>query len=156
MVQVKYRKAGISDTEILVEWRMKFLKDFFKKTDEEENKKLEIEIRKYLQKTVPTEDYVAWLAETEEEIVGIGAMAVYYAPPKYSVLNGKMGYILNIYTLQHARGKGIASFILDKLIEEAKAKEISYLHLHASKDGLNIYKSAGFEFVDNEYYLKLE
>ena len=156
MGQIKYKKAKESDIEILVEWRMKFLKNFFNKTNEEENKNLEIEIRKYLEKSLPENNYIAWLAEIKNEIVGIGAMAIYYAPPKYSVPNGKIGYILNIYTLQEARGKGIGTAILSKLIEEAKENDIHYLNLHASQDGLNIYKNAGFEFVDNEYCLKLK
>ena len=84
---------------------MKFLKDFFNKTNEEENKNLEIEIKKYLQTTLPENNYIAWLAEFENNIVGIGAMAVYYVPPKYSVPNGKIGYILNIYTITGSKRK---------------------------------------------------
>jgi GNAT superfamily N-acetyltransferase len=155
MRQINYRKADISDIEILIEWRLAFLKEYFKNNDENENEKLIIEIRKYLNKALPEDNYIAWLAEIDNEIVGIGVMAVYYAPPKYSVPNGKIGYISNIYTLQKARKKGIAAFILDKLILEAKEKEIFYLHLHASEDGLNIYKRRGFEFIDNGYCLKM-
>lgn len=154
--QIKYRKAKETDVETLIEWRMKFLKNFFKKTDIEENRKLEIEIKRYLQKMLPENSYIAWFAEIDNKIVGIGVMAICYTPPKYSVPNGKIGYILNIYTLYSARRKGIGTNILSRLIKEAKENKVYYLSLQASQDGLNIYKNAGFELVDNEYSLKLD
>ncbi|MCP4179684.1 MAG: GNAT family N-acetyltransferase [bacterium] len=156
MEQINYKKATILDLEILTEWRIKFLKYFFNNSNEEENKNLEIEILKYLKIALPNNQYIAWLAEVDNKIVGIGAMAVYYAPPKYYVPNGKIGYILNIYTLKRARRKGIATFILDKLIKEAKENEIYYLHLHASQDVAKIYKNVGFQSTEGEYCLELK
>ena len=74
--QIKYRKATIDDIDILVEWRIKFLKDCFKNNNIEENRKLEFEVRGYLQGAMPDDSYVAWLAETNNNIVGIGAMII--------------------------------------------------------------------------------
>jgi len=43
------------------------------------------------------------------------------------------------------------------LIKEAKSLGLTYLHLHPSKDGINIYKKAGFvKFGHIELELRLE
>ena len=89
--QVEYRRADLEDIEALVNWRAKFLKDIFKNENEEENSRLKKELRKYFEKALPEDNYVAWFAQVCNEIVGIGAMAIYDTPPKYFAMNGKIG-----------------------------------------------------------------
>jgi hypothetical protein len=47
--------------------------------------------------------------------------------------------------------------LLNELIKEAKSLGLKYLHLHASKDGIKIYRKAGFaEPEQPELELRLE
>ena len=62
-----------------------------------------------------------------------------------------------MYTIPEARGKGVCTRLLNKLIKEARSLGITYLHLRASDDGINIYRKAGFvEPEQIEMELKLE
>jgi N-acetylglutamate synthase-like GNAT family acetyltransferase len=62
-----------------------------------------------------------------------------------------------MYTIPEARRKGICTRLLEELIKEAKSLGISYLHLHASKDGEDIYRKAGFaDFDQPEMKLRLK
>ena len=66
-------------------------------------------------------------------------------PGRYGGLEtGRCGYILNMYTIPEARGRGVCTRLLEELIKEAKSLGLRYLHLHASEDGVNIYRKAGF------------
>jgi len=78
-------------------------------------------------------------------LVAISGMVIWQLPPKYNIINGIAGYILNMYTIPEERNKGICTNLLRRLIEDAKQRGVSYLHLHASANGLHIYQKAGFE-----------
>jgi len=71
--------------------------------------------------------------------------------------SGRLGYILNLYTVPEARRKGICTRLLNELIKEAKSLGLKYLHLHSSEEGRNIYRKAGFVEPDQtELILRLE
>jgi GNAT superfamily N-acetyltransferase len=85
------------------------------------------------------------VAEYGGKIVATSGMVVWQKPALYGgVESGKLGYVLNFYTIPEARGKGIATRLLNELIREARSMGLRYLHLHASKDGEPIYRKAGF------------
>jgi len=76
-------------------------------------------------------------------------MVVWQMPARYGGLeSGKAGYILNLYTIPEVRRKGICTRLLNELIKEAKALGLKYLHLHASEDGISIYRKAEFTEPD--------
>lgn len=88
---------------------------------------------------------MAWLAECDDTVIGTSGMVLWEFPARYGgTESGRAGYILNMYTIPEARRKGVCTQLLKKLIDEARAKGLKYLHLHASKDGINIYRKAGF------------
>jgi ribosomal protein S18 acetylase RimI-like enzyme len=99
----------------------------------------------YFTKAISSNDFIAWVAEIDGKIIATSGMVVWQKPAIYGgVESGKLGYLLNFYTIPEARRKGIATRLLSELIEEAKSLGLKYLHLHASKDGINIYRKAGF------------
>ncbi|MFB0568695.1 MAG: GNAT family N-acetyltransferase [Nitrososphaeria archaeon] len=79
-------------------------------------------------------------------------------PSRYGGLeSGRLGYILNLYTIPEARRNGIGTRLLNKLIKEARPLGLKYLHLHSSEDGMNMYRKAGFtEPHQIELRLRLE
>lgn len=97
-------------------------------------------------------------AERDVRIVGTSGMVVWQIPARYGgVESGKLGYLLNFYTVPEARRKGIGTRLLNELIKEAKLLGLKDLRPHASKDGIDIYRKAGFvEPKQPELVLKLE
>jgi GNAT superfamily N-acetyltransferase len=143
--KIVYRRATIKDISILVEYRVRFLNELFNHPENDETAVVRKSLLEYLTKAIPSNDFIAWVAEYNGKIIATSGMVVWQKPALYGgVESGKLGYLLNFYTLPEARRKGIATQLLNKLIEEAKSLGLRYLHLHASKDGLNIYKKAGF------------
>jgi ribosomal protein S18 acetylase RimI-like enzyme len=90
---------------------------------------------------------IVWIAEYENRIVSTSTLVLWHAPPTYTGLGkkGRRGYILNMYTEKEFRKMGIASALLDKLIAEAKAMDLEYVHLHSTEAGIGIYRTQGFQ-----------
>jgi GNAT superfamily N-acetyltransferase len=143
--KINYRRANINDVEILVDYRVRFLNELYNHPEDEETEILRKVLHQYFSETIPHNNFIAWLAEYNGKIIGTSGMVVWRMPARYGGLeSGRLGYILNLYTVPEARRKGICTRLLNELIKEAKALGLKYLHLHASEEGINIYRKAGF------------
>jgi GNAT superfamily N-acetyltransferase len=156
--RINYRRANVDDIGILVGFRVRFLNELYNHPEDDETEILRKALREYFSEAIPSNDFIAWLAEYNGKIIGTSGMVVWQMPARYGGLeSGKLGYILNLYIIPEARRKGICTRLLNELIEEAKSLGLTYLHLHASEDGINIYRKAGFAEPDQiELKLRLE
>jgi GNAT superfamily N-acetyltransferase len=154
---IVYRRATIRDIPILVEYRVRFMNELFSHSDNSETETVRKSLLEYFTKAIPSNEFVAWVAECDGKIIATSGMVVWQKPAIYGgVESGKLGYLLNFYTVPEARRKGIAARLLQRLIKEAKSMGLRYLHLHASKGGISIYKKAGFvECQQPEFELRL-
>jgi GNAT superfamily N-acetyltransferase len=121
------------------------LNELYDHPEDDKTKILRKSLLDYFTKAIPSNDFIAWVAECNGKIIATSGMVVWQKPAIYGgVESGKLGYLLNFYTLPEARGKGTATRLLNELIKDAKSLGLKYLHLHASRDGINIYRKAGF------------
>ncbi|MDH5481827.1 MAG: GNAT family N-acetyltransferase [Candidatus Bathyarchaeota archaeon] len=155
--KVIYRRAGIDDVSTLVDLRVRFLNELYNHPEDAETAVIRKSLQDYFVKAIPSKEFIAWMAEYEAKIIGTGGMVVWQIPARYGgVETGKLGYLLNFYTIPEARRKGICTRLLNELIDEAKSLGLKYLHLRSSEDGINIYRKAGFaEPHQTELRLKL-
>jgi len=122
--RIRYRKATVNDVESLVSLRIRFLDELYSHQDNEATDVLRESMRKFFSKAIPSHDFVAWVAECEGRIIGMSGMVIWRRPPNYRGLeSGKLGYVLNFYTIPQARRKGIATHLLTELLKEAKSLE---------------------------------
>ncbi len=80
----------------------------------------------------------AFVAEVDKVVVGF---ALYYI--RYSTWKGQRMYLEDLITTESMRGKGIGSLLLDKLIEEARAKKFTGMMwqvLEWNEPAINFYK----------------
>jgi GNAT superfamily N-acetyltransferase len=87
----------------------------------------------------------AFVAEAEGEIKGF---ALYYI--RYSTWKGQRMYLEDILVTESWRGKGLGKLLFDRLIEEAKEKNLSgivWQVLEWNEPAINFYKkyNAGFD-----------
>ena len=142
--KINYRRANIDDIDILVNFRIRFLNEFYKHPEDNETEILKKELKEYFSKAIPSGDFIAWLAEYNGKVIGTSGMVIWQMPPKYGLKSGRLGYILNMYTIPEVRKKGICTQLLNKLIKEAKSLGLTYFHLHPSEEGINIYRKVAF------------
>ncbi|GFZ32947.1 N-acetyltransferase [Clostridium zeae] len=144
-----YRKANISEIEQLSELRKKQLAD----EGIEPTIDIDEELKTFFYNKLSDGTLIQWVVEGNGEIIATAAIVFYEFPPTYTNKNGKKGYVTNVYTKDNYRGKGIATTLLDKLVEEAKIAGVTKLWLGASKLGRPVYKRFGFK--ENDSWLEL-
>jgi GNAT superfamily N-acetyltransferase len=156
--EISYRRANIDDLEALINCRVRFLNELYKHPDDEQAEVLRKSLRQYFYEAITSNNFVGQLAEHNGRIIGTGGMVVWQRPANYNSLeSGKLGYLLNFYTIPEARRKGVCTRLLNELIKEARLVGLKYLHLNATKDGMRIYRKAGFaEPDDTELELRLK
>jgi ribosomal protein S18 acetylase RimI-like enzyme len=152
---ITYRKADITDIPQLVHLRLQFLKEIYPKADNSQDAVLQDHLRVYLTEHLTKNNFVNWFADAEGKVVASAGIVFYNQPPLYHNLEGKVAYILNVYTLPAFRRKGIAKTLLQKLMEEAKERNTGKVSLHTSKDGRLLYEQFGFVAGDNEMTCQL-
>ena len=69
-----------------------------------------------------------------------------------SFITGKTGIVLNVYTKPEYRKKGYAKKLMNMMLEDAKAENVSIIELKATEDGYSLYRSVGFEDVVAKYH----
>jgi GNAT superfamily N-acetyltransferase len=153
---MEYRRATTEDIDVLVKLRIDMrvereekqcpmsLVDFGERT------------RNYFTLHIPDESFISWVAIDDCEIVATSGMCVYHVPPTYSNPSGNVAYLVNMYTVPEYRGQGIATTLLEHLMEEARNRGCTRITLNASKDGRPIYEEYGFTDVagDMEYFIE--
>jgi ribosomal protein S18 acetylase RimI-like enzyme len=137
---ITYRKADITDIPQLVELRLLFLKEIYPKADISQDDVLKDHLRDYLTEHLSKNSFVNWFANAEGKVVASAGIVFYNQPPLYHNLEGKVAYILNVYTLPAFRRKGIAKVLMQKLMEEAIERNTGKVSLHTSKDGRLLYE----------------
>ncbi|MEY2828281.1 MAG: hypothetical protein RIQ33_139 [Bacteroidota bacterium] len=155
MSTIKYIQATIEHLEMLVSSRVAFMTEFWGAPTDEAEEKLKIELKSFFEREIPLQTYISWIALDDGKLVGVGGMKIYQMPGSFRVPNGMIGYILNMHTIESHRKKGIASEIVNRLVETGKELGVGLFDLHASKMGESVYIKAGFEKHDEPSYRKL-
>lgn len=81
------------------------------------------------------------------KMVGCAYLLFQDRPYHDSFAHGKIGEVVNVYTLPDYRRQGIAGQMMDAIIAIAKERGLDQLRLNASQAGRGVYEQKGF--VDN-------
>ena len=143
-----YRKAEIKDASQLSYLRKKQLIDEGSLASRDISGELEY----YFESAIEGGTLVCWVAEEKGEIVATGGLCFFRLPPTFTNPTGHISYITNMYTKPEYRRKGIASKLLELVMDEAAQRNNKVL-LHASGMGRPLYMKSGFK--DAEGFMSL-
>ena len=145
------RKAALEDIPALIKLRKKQLIDEgFQPAPLVD---IDQQLTDYFTSSISDGSFVAWVMEVDGEIIATSGVCFYTLPPNFSNPSGGVAYITNMYTKDEYRRKGIATELLEMVIDEAKSRSYSVVRLHASAMGKSVYSKAGF--TDSEGYMSL-
>jgi GNAT superfamily N-acetyltransferase len=151
---LRVRRAGVNDIEEIVKLRVAFLREVQPDVSVPDDIIYE-QTRQYVVDKLPTDEYLVWLAEEDNHIVGISSLVFYHRPPTLLNSSSLYAHILNVYTHTEYRRQGIATTLLKEIIEYAKSTPIKRISLNASEEGRPVYEQLGFQASDDEMILKL-
>ena len=105
---------------------------------------MESAVGAYLNDALPGGTYHGWVADVDGQVVGCGGLIVQQLPPSPRNLDGRQGYILNIYTVPDWRDHGIATAIVQAMLDYLREIGVPVATLHATEAGRPIYERFGF------------
>jgi len=118
----------------------------------------------FLQRAIPSGEYVGWMAAPAHDpvavIAGAGVQRRRLLPlPLIAdqgtfIANGHQAIVLNVFTAPAWRRQGLAAMLMRHIIEWAKASNIESLVLHASDDGRPLYEKLGFVQTNEMRYAR--
>jgi GNAT superfamily N-acetyltransferase len=155
-MSITYHKATLTDLDELVRLRIEFLKEAQKaETRQYSEEELRTSLRAYLSESMQNDEFVAWLAIADSKIIATSGLCFFQITPGFTLIDGKIAYILNIYTLPQWRGKGVGKQVFDHILQEAIRRGYKRISLHASDDGRPVYEKFGFRATNDEMELRL-
>lgn len=147
------RKATVQDIEEIIRLRLELFKELGEVQSEQEEACVATATRKYLEEALSNNEFISFLALSNDKVISVSGMVLFKRPPYLDNLKGLEAYIMNMYTVPQYRGQGLARKLLENCIEECKKIGVKRIWLHASDDGIPLYKKLGFSFKDNEMEL---
>ena len=94
------------------------------------------------------------LAFDGEKAVGCATLCYITVMPTANRLSGKRAHLMNVFVKPEYRRQGIASRLVQMLIENAKERGVTLISLDATENGRPLYKSLGFK--DNKKNMSLD
>lgn len=152
-MDLNYRKATIGDIDLLTKTRIEVLRAANGLSDDTDMAEIEHQSYEYYRKALHDGTHTAYLAFDGNRFAGAGGISYYQVMPTFHNPTGNKAYIMNMYTKPEYRRQGIARRMLDILINDAKARGISFITLEATPMGRPLYENAGFVAMEDEMIL---
>jgi GNAT superfamily N-acetyltransferase len=154
MESTEFRLATPADVDSLVRLRAAFLAELTD-CDPSDPALLNAMSRYFAEKLGSPQGFQAFVAEVNGRVVATTGLIVRRNPPSAKNLQGREGFVLNVFTVPAFRGRGLATALLERTLAAAREARCGRVVLHASDKAVPIYKRAGFVPVDSEMRLDL-
>ncbi len=148
-----YKKAAIADIDLLTKTRLEVLRAANKLSNDIDMSEVEKQSYDYYQKALIDGTHTAYLVFDNEIFIGAGGISYYRVMPTYHNPSGNKAYIMNMYTNESYRRKGIAYKTLELLVQDARSKGITAISLEATDMGRPLYEKYGFTQMEHEMEL---
>ena len=148
-----YRVATLEDCAVLTSLRM----EMRAKRDPGFCKEDLIEItHAFFQRNIQNGSHVAFLCEHEGIVIATAGLSLFEMPPTGKQPNGKVGKLMNMYTVPQYRRQGVAKGMLGFVLAYAAQNNLGRIMLNASPMGKPLYEGFGFQLIPNEYGMNLQ
>ena len=148
---IEYRKLTENDLDRFIEMRINQLR--------EEGAKEEFDLRPalkdYYERHLKNGTFVSWLACDGDEIIGTSGMSFVEKPPYFGCPSGRIGLLSSMFTDSRYRRMGIATELLNRVVEEARQYGCGTIQITASDMGVKLYSSYGFVHNGNFMQYKI-
>ncbi|MHB8584997.1 MAG: GNAT family N-acetyltransferase [Thermoplasmatota archaeon] len=142
---VGVRRAKVSDLSLLVAHRRAMWADMGRTYSAAQLRAGDRRYRRWLATRLRSGRLVAFVAEDRNRAVGSGCVWLQEVQPNPGYLLPTRPYVLSMYTVPEARGRGHASRIIRAARDWARREGFPIIALHASKQGRPVYKRLGFD-----------
>lgn len=159
MTPFTLRRAEWTDVQTLVDLRIAYLKEVENLDPELIDSAFIEATRRYFMRKMPTGEYTGWVAITQptaakeargqmrSRIIGTAGIFSYDRPPTQPG-GGREARLINVYTVDSWRGKGVANALIEACVESARRAGVHRILVDDSPAGRRLYEKAGFTIVN--------
>ncbi|HWA58262.1 MAG TPA: GNAT family N-acetyltransferase [Gemmatimonadales bacterium] len=147
---IQVRFATAADAAILADHRVSMFRDMGAIRPELEPELLRTSAA-YFAAAIPSGEYVGWIGHAHGDPAPVSGAGVQFRSllPRptldgASLLLGREGLVLNVYTVKAWRSRGVARLMMETVIAWARTEGIVRLVLGASPEGRPLYEKLGF------------
>lgn len=139
------RKAATDDIELLIQMRMDYFSADNLHMDAADRETVRQQLPSYFESHIKDNTFVAAIAEIDGKPVSTAFLVLIEKPANPFFTTGSTGTLMNVLTYPEYRRQGIASKIIQYLIDEAKTLGVSAIELLATVPGKPLYENLGFQ-----------
>jgi len=150
-----YRKANITDAELLLKLRQTFLWESTADISASTMAAITAQLAEYFPKHIGC-DFIAYIAEIRGVTAATAFLTIMERPANQSLVTGKFGIISNVYVFPEYRKMGIATQLMNLLAEEGRAAGLSYIELAATESGKHVYEKLGYKLKQSKGYTDMK
>lgn len=137
---MELKRLDINYIDEIIDLRLKQLKD----EGAAETFDLKPNLFKFYTEQLIGDNFAIFGIIDNNKIIATGSLSFVYKPPYYNCPNGKIGLLSSMYVDDNYRRQGLATKMLDKIVEYTKENDCSLIHITASKMGELLYTKYGF------------
>jgi len=142
------RQAGADDIPVLARHRAAMFRDMGKLAADQDEP-LQRTTASYLRNAMPRGEYLAWVAEDGEAVIGGAGVQLRPILPRPREGAGDLelgpeAIVLNVYVEPVWRRRGVGEAVMRVLLDALSARGVRRVVLHASQDGRRLYERLGF------------
>ncbi|MCM1369455.1 MAG: GNAT family N-acetyltransferase [Candidatus Amulumruptor caecigallinarius] len=135
-----------TDVEELMKWRAEVIRNVF---NVEPFRTLLEENEKYYNTHLPDGSHLAIVASSDGKEAGVGSICLSEELPSPDNPAGKCAYLMNIYVREKFRNRGIATMIIEHLVNLAKSHGCGKIYLESTEMAKPLYHECGFAEMKN-------
>jgi GNAT superfamily N-acetyltransferase len=142
----RIRPATTADAALLARYRVGMFVDMGSLVaDSDMAATIAAATERLMERALPSGEWTAWVAEDDDGPLGTGAAILRSTPPNPDCpAGGELAYLLNFYTRPGARGRGVATALVETCLAWCRERGVVRITLHASAAGRRVYERLGF------------
>lgn len=152
-MSIIFQKASLDQLDRLVRTRTEVLRAANLLDEGADMSTVEAASREYYREALADGSHTGYLAFDGENFVGAGGVSYFRVMPTFHNPTGWKAYIMNMYVRPAWRRQGIATRMLDLLVEDARRRGVHSISLEATDAGRPLYEKYGFIPMEHEMEL---
>jgi len=139
----RIRSVSPADLELICEHRERMFAESGR--DRASLKPMTDAFREWLRPRLADRSYFGWIIEHDgKPVAGAGMMIIDWPPHPSHLTQSRRGYVLNVFVEPRHRRHRLATRLMELVHAEAKALELDYVVLHATRQGQPLYEANGW------------
>ena len=149
---IEYKIANKNDIPRLVTMRIGYIECDQGEISASNMEKMRVQMPAYFEKHL-NKDIIVFTARSSGKIVSVAMLLIIEKPANPNFINGRVGEVLSVYTLEEFQHRGIDTVLMNQLVQYSRENKIDRIDLAATDDGYGVYKKIGFKDKTNESQL---